>query len=162
MKEPNDDVAARSAAARGGLADLFTLAALLSHAMDQGLAEHGLTRARGEVIWTLHNRGAMTQRQLSQALDCSPPNVTGLLDALEAAGFVTREPHPTDRRATLVDLTARGAEMASAWGQENDAFAAMLFSELSTAQLADFLSGLNRVLAQLQNAVPMRPADTGP
>jgi DNA-binding MarR family transcriptional regulator len=82
-----------------------TLAALLGHAMDQGLAERGLTRARGEVIWILHHQGAMTQRELGDVLDCSAPNVTGLLDALESAGFVAREAHPTDRRKTLVALT---------------------------------------------------------
>jgi hypothetical protein len=37
----------------------------------------------------------------------SPRNVTGLVDGLAESGFVTREPHPTDRRATLVALTER-------------------------------------------------------
>ncbi|MEN3610618.1 MarR family transcriptional regulator [Plantactinospora sp. ZYX-F-223] len=43
--------------------------------------------------------------ELSQALKCTPRNVTGLVDALEAAGFVARSAHPTDRRATVVSLT---------------------------------------------------------
>ena len=34
------------------------------------------------------------------------------MDALVATGFVTREPHPTDRRATLVRFTDRGTEVA--------------------------------------------------
>jgi DNA-binding MarR family transcriptional regulator len=107
-------------------------------------------------------RGAMTQRELSQALDCSPPNVTGLLDALEAAGSVTRQPHPTDRRAALVGLTERGTRTVSSWSTENDEFAATLFADLETQELASFVTGLDRVLAQLRNAVPTRAADTGP
>jgi DNA-binding MarR family transcriptional regulator len=161
MKEPNNDVGVRSAAAGEGLAGLFTLAALLGHAMDQGLAERGLTRARGEVIWTLQHRGGMTQRELSQALDCSAPNVTGLLDALQAAGFVTRGPHPTDRRATLVELTELGKRTASEWSAGAHEFATTLFADLATPQLTDFVSALNRVLAQLRAAVPTRPGDTG-
>jgi DNA-binding MarR family transcriptional regulator len=141
---------------------MFTLAALLSHAMDQGLAAHGLTRARGQVISTLHQQGAMTQRQLSQALDCSPANVTALLDGLQAAGFVTREPHPTDRRATLATLTERGTAIASAWSAEHDMFAATLFTDLPARQLTSFVTDLNRVLTQLRKAVPTRAADTGP
>jgi DNA-binding MarR family transcriptional regulator len=129
--------------------------------MDSGLAELGLTRARGEVIWTLHHQGAMTQRQLGQALNCSAPNVTGLLDALESAGFVTRGPHPDDRRKTLVQLTERGAATASAWTAGHDEFAAMLFADLKTPELAAFVTGLDRVLARLADAVPTRPADTG-
>jgi DNA-binding MarR family transcriptional regulator len=160
MKMPNND-AARSRAANDGLAGLFTLAALLSHSMDEGLAERGLTRARGEVIWTLYHRGAITQRELSQALDCSPPNVTGLLDALQTAGFVTRGPHPTDRRATLVQLTELGAGTAATWSDRYDDFAATLFAELKTPQLTEFVTALNRILAQLRDAVPTRPADTG-
>ena len=144
-----------------GLAGLFTLAALLSHAMDQGRAELGLTRARGEVLWTLHHRGAMTQRELSQALDCSAPNVTGLLDALQAAEFVARQPHPTDRRATLVALTELGTATVSAWSTEYDQFATMLFADLATPELSSFVTGLNRVLGRLRDALPTRAADTG-
>jgi DNA-binding MarR family transcriptional regulator len=160
MKIPNDN-AVRAATAHEGLAGLFTLAALLGHLMDEGLAEHGLTRARGEVLWTLHHQGAMTQRELSKALDCSPPNVTGLLDALEAAGFVARQPHPTDRRATLVTLTELGTRTVSAWSTRYDEFAATLFADVATPELSSFVTGLNRVLAQLRDAVPARPADTG-
>jgi DNA-binding MarR family transcriptional regulator len=162
MKRANDDTERRAAAGHEGLDGLFTLAALLGHAMDQGLAERGLTRARGEVIWTLHRLGPMTQRQLGTALDCSPPNVTGLVDGLEAAGLVARESHPTDRRATLVTLSRAGAAMASSWNEERDAFVTGLFAELPTAQLEEFVAGLNRVVARLREAVPTRAGDTGP
>jgi len=129
--------------------------------MDGELAELGLSRARGEVIWTLHHQGAMTQRQLGQALNCSAPNVTGLLDALESAGFVTRGAHPEDRRKTLVQLTERGVATATAWSAGHDEFAATLFADLKTPELAAFVAGLDRVLARLAEAVPTRPADTG-
>jgi DNA-binding MarR family transcriptional regulator len=88
--------------------------------------------------------------------------VTGLLDALEAAGLVARAPHPTDRRATLVSLSRSGAALASSWNEERDAFGAGLFAELPTPQLEQFVSGLNRVVARLREAVPTRAADTGP
>ncbi len=41
----------------------------------------------------------MTQRALADALQVTPRNVTGLVDALADSGFVERAPHPTDRRA---------------------------------------------------------------
>jgi DNA-binding MarR family transcriptional regulator len=107
-------------------------------------------------MWTLHHQGPMTQRELSQALRCSPRNVTGLLDALQATGFVAREPHPTDRRATLVRLTARGTTTVSKWSAEYEEFAATLFADLTTPQLTDFVTALNRVLPQLRSAVPTR------
>jgi DNA-binding MarR family transcriptional regulator len=161
VNQPHNEAAPRDAAAHEGLAGLFLLAALLGDSMDQGLAEHGLTRARGEVMWTLHHRGPMTQRELSQALRCSPRNVTGLLDALQAAHFVTRDAHPTDRRATLVNLTEHGSTTVSAWSAEYDEFAATLFTDLTTPELTSFVTALNRVLARLRDAAPARAVEAG-
>src|SRR5687767_15010273 len=87
---------------------LFDLAVVLGDLMNERLAQHGLAPARAVVIWLLHDGGPCTQRELSQALKCTPRNVTRLVDALQAAGFVTRSSHPTDRRATVVSLTRRG------------------------------------------------------
>src|SRR5260221_10553590 len=94
--------------ANATLERLFELAVLLVDAMEGGLSARGLTRARAELIWRLQRQSPMTQRELSRVLRCTPRNVTGLVDALQADGFVTRGPHPTDRRATLVELTERG------------------------------------------------------
>jgi DNA-binding MarR family transcriptional regulator len=131
---------------------LFELAALLGDVMDVGLAEGGMTRARAEVIWHLHHHGPATQRELSQALRCTPRNVTGLLDALQAAGFVARSPHPTDRRATVVSLTERGAATAAAWRAGYQDAAQRFFGDVPAADLATFLTTMDRVLAQLRQA----------
>jgi DNA-binding MarR family transcriptional regulator len=97
---------------RVALERLFELAILTTDVMEGGLAERGLTRARAEVLWRLHRQGPMTRRELSEAMRCTPRNVTGLVDALERDGYVTRGRHPTDRRATIVTLTERGAKVA--------------------------------------------------
>jgi DNA-binding MarR family transcriptional regulator len=57
-------------------------------------------------------RGPMSMRELADALDIDPPNATTLVDDLEAQGLATREPHPTDRRAKLVQPTAKGKALA--------------------------------------------------
>src|SRR5258708_39102226 len=87
---------------------LFALAVVLGEVMNNRLADHGLTPARAEVLWVLHGTGPRTQRELSRILKCTPRNVTGLVDALQAAGFIQRTAHPTDRRATLVRPNRQG------------------------------------------------------
>ena len=51
----------------------------------------------------------MPMRELVTALGTDAAYTTVVLDDLEKRGFVTRAPHPDDRRAKLVTATARGA-----------------------------------------------------
>jgi DNA-binding MarR family transcriptional regulator len=136
------------------LEKLFEVAVLLADAMDQGLAERGLTRARAELLWRLeeHQRqqgAAMTQRELSQVLKCTPRNVTGLVDVLQADGLVARGPHPTDRRATLVTLTERGRAASAMMRSEYQRLGGILFADLAGSDLSGFATVLDRVLARL-------------
>jgi len=131
---------------------LFELAVLLGEHMERGLVERRLTRARAAVIWQLHQQGPVTQRALSQLLRVSPRNVTGLVDALQADGFVARDPHPTDRRATLLTLTGQGTAAAQALDADYREGARYLFGELPDADLHTFLSTLDHVLERLRAA----------
>jgi DNA-binding MarR family transcriptional regulator len=54
-----------------------------------------------------------TMRVLAERLAADPPYVTLIVDDLEKRGLVRRTPHPQDRRAKLVQLTARGRLAAS-------------------------------------------------
>jgi DNA-binding MarR family transcriptional regulator len=139
---------------------LFEVAVVLGEAMARGLGAHGLTTARAELIWRLHEAGPMTQRQLSQVLQCTPRNVTGLVDALEAAGFVERGPHPTDRRATLVSLTQQGTATATAWYAERQQGTAALFGDIPRHHLEQFVATLEQVLVRFR-ADPSTQSATG-
>jgi DNA-binding MarR family transcriptional regulator len=138
---------------------LFELAVVLGSLMERGLAERGLTRPRATVLWHLQQVGPVLQRELSQLLGVTPRNVTALVDGLEAAGLVTREPHPRDRRATLVTLTERGQATAAALDADREALAALLFDGVRRAELESFLATFEQVLARLhrlaaENEVP--------
>jgi len=139
-------------AAGAALARMFELGVRLTEAMDQGLGEQGLTRSRAEVIWRLHHMGPVTQRALSEALRCTPRNVTGLVDALEATGHVARLPHPSDRRAMLVTLTERGRATAIAWQSAHQELAVRALADLGKAQIADLIEALDQVLENLRGA----------
>jgi DNA-binding MarR family transcriptional regulator len=54
-----------------------------------------------------------TLRALAERLSADPPYVTLMIDDLEERGLVRRMPHPEDRRAKLVELTARGRVAAA-------------------------------------------------
>jgi DNA-binding MarR family transcriptional regulator len=79
----------------------------------------------------------------------SPRNVTGLVDALAATGFVTRAPHPTDRRATLVSFTEHGARTARRMDEDRGRLAEALFSGMSEVRFDGLVEGLDALLARL-------------
>jgi DNA-binding MarR family transcriptional regulator len=147
--------------ANKALESLFELAVLLVDSMEGGWHELRLTRARAELMWRLVQQGPMTQQALSQALRCTPRNVTGLVDALQSAGLVTREAHPTDRRATLVHLTRQGMSAAAAWQAHYQRVARQIFSDLNATDLAQLAAILDHVLAQLREGAT-RPSATAP
>jgi DNA-binding MarR family transcriptional regulator len=135
------------------LDQVLEVALLVNHDMNSSLAEYDLTPARTHLLWELFHRGPSTQRVLADALDVTPRNVTGLVDALEETGYLTREPHPSDRRATLVTLTDRGTEAMTQMQKEHEQFARLLFADLSDRRLAELTRGLAHVLDRLRELV---------
>lgn len=132
------------------LGRILELVVVLSDDMTRSLAAQGLTDARAHLLWELRRRGPSTQRVLADALRVSPRNITGLVDALVATGFVTREPHPTDRRATLVTFTDHGAATTAAMERDQHEFARILFADMPGERLAALVEGLDDVLARLR------------
>lgn len=134
---------------RAALDRLLELAVVISHDMAAGLSALGLTEARTRVLWELRRRGPLTQRQLAEAFDVTPRNITGLVDALVETEFVTRQAHPHDRRATLVTFTAKGAALADELERGHEEFAHLLFAGMSDDALAGFTAGVDQVLTRL-------------
>jgi len=56
--------------------------------------------------------GPLTLRELAAAIDSDAPATTVAVNDLEQRGLVVREPHPANRRAKLVSLTAAGRAIA--------------------------------------------------
>ena len=135
------------------LDQVLELAVLVNEEMSQSLEQRGLTPARTHLLWELSHRGPSTQRALSEALRVSPRNVTGLVDGLESTGFVTRAPHPTDRRATLVTLTAKGERETARMRDEHEQLADALFADLPVRQRKALGTGLDHVLDRLRMLV---------
>ena len=83
-----------------------------------------------------HNPG-LTSRHVCATLNIMPPNLVGLVAALEKRGLLERRPHPSDGRAMGLYLTQNGealtAEAEQAVAQlEVDATAKLTTSERKT------------------------------
>jgi DNA-binding MarR family transcriptional regulator len=91
----------------------------------------GLTYARMRLLGALHCGGPQIMSSISDELGVTRRNVTALVDALEEEGLVRRQPHPTDRRATVIELTPDGERITDAMYDEHREAVAELFLELS-------------------------------
>ena len=82
--------------------------------VDEVLRPFDLTFARYELLMLLHfsGNGSMPIKKASERLQVHPTSVTNSVDRLEVADLVRRVPHPTDGRATLIEVSDLGRETA--------------------------------------------------
>jgi DNA-binding MarR family transcriptional regulator len=129
---------------------VLELVVVLNDDMAQANTALGLTPSRTHLLWEIGQRGPVPQRVLAEALKVTPRAVTGLVDALVDDGLVTREPHPGDRRATLVTLTARGETLVTQLKRDHKTLARALFTPMSRPELDGFRRGLDGVIDRLR------------
>ena len=79
-----------------------------------GSAAHPATLTQLSALSTLHEHGPLTPGELATRERVQPPSMTRVIAALEDAGFVTRTPHPTDGRQTVIALTDAGTTYVEA------------------------------------------------
>ena len=75
------------------------------------MGELDLTPVQGIVLRRLDPTRPTPMNELAEALACDASNVTGLVDRLEARGFVERRAAPSDRRVRTLVLTPAGTEV---------------------------------------------------
>ena len=127
------------------ITELLRLAPKLERLRAMGLERHGLTAPRVRVLDHLHTDGPLTSAELARRLDVTPRAVTALVDGLVAQRFVRRQPHPSDRRATLVTLSARGARTYARLDSGFCQLAEELLAGTSDRQLAAGLAVIRRL-----------------
>jgi DNA-binding MarR family transcriptional regulator len=140
---------------------LFRLAPRLMDVQDLGARRYGLGFARGRVLWALHESGPLLMRAISQALGISPRTVTGLIDALEADGWVTRSAHPGDRRATIISLTPVADATLARLREHYEGLAHDLLSDFPEDDLARCRAVMTALEERLDNVVSERVAAFG-
>ncbi len=88
-------------------------AAVLGHALAEALKARGITPAQYNVLRILRGAGpdGLCRGEVRERLVAQVPDVTRLLDRLEAAGLVARERGTEDRRYVTTRITPDGARL---------------------------------------------------
>lgn len=96
--------------AMAAVTNVMRVQQILQAAVDEALRPHGLTFARYEalVLLSFSKRGSLPMRMMGERLQLHPTSITNIVDRLEADRLVRRLRHPSDRRTTVVEITADG------------------------------------------------------
>ena len=81
------------------------------HRMSQVFRRHGLTSPQFDILATLQRGEGLMQQDLATRLLVTKGNVCGVLDRMEAGGWIERRPDPDDRRTNRIYLTESGRKI---------------------------------------------------
>lgn len=127
----------------------------LNRALDETLAEHGLSSGAYKVLSSLRWAGAPYRRsagELAKMSDLSSGAMTSRLDQLEKAGLVRRLRDPEDRRGVLVEPTEKGKKL---W-EEAIGFQARKEQLIAAALSPEERKRLNTLLRRVMRAFEER------
>jgi DNA-binding MarR family transcriptional regulator len=119
--------------------------------------DQGITFARMKTLHALQCGGPKIMSALRDELGVTARSVTALVDALEAEDMVRRVPHPSDRRATIIELTETGRRTVDGQFEAHRERAAELFAELSEDDQRELL----RIMRRLSQALADRGVELG-
>jgi DNA-binding MarR family transcriptional regulator len=121
------------------------------------LAPLGLHPGQEVLLLELARNGPMIQAQLSEALGCEPPSVTLMTRKLAAADHIRRKPAPSDKRATIVELTDSGKALADQVKQVWRALAEETATGLPGETLAELPGLLQTMTGNVDTRHPRQP-----
>ena len=96
---------------------------------------HDLSRAAAGVLSVLDRLGPQRITALAEREAVSQPSLTGLVQRLEAAGYLERSADPEDGRASLVSVTPAGVGALQARRAAHDQMIEHRLAELSEEDL---------------------------
>jgi DNA-binding MarR family transcriptional regulator len=96
-----------------------------------------------------------SQLALAHHLGIDRTVMTYMLDDLEAAGLIARQPDPADRRARRVGVTAKGTKLLATLDSRLEAAEADLLAPLDEAERMSFRSQLRAVAARVNARDPV-------
>lgn len=130
--------------------DLGRVANQASKAFDDALASMGGSRPTWLVLMNLKQQPVANQRELADKVGIRGATLTHHLNALEAAGLLSRRRDPQNRRVHIVELSEAGNAMFFQLLGTVIAFDKQLRTGISEQDIETFRKVLNTIQTNLQ------------
>lgn len=124
----------------------------------QETGEHGITPVQYAALQTVANAPGIDQRTLAGQIGFDTSTIAGVVDRLEARGWVQRNASPLDRRVRLLSLTEAGHAQLRATVPAMLRAQQRILAPLPEAERAEFMRML-QVLVAANNALSRAPSE---
>ncbi|MFL6750983.1 MAG: MarR family winged helix-turn-helix transcriptional regulator [Sphingomicrobium sp.] len=119
---------------------------------DRRAAALGVTTAQWRVLaWLGHSPG-LKQVELAERLDVEPITAGRIIDRLEEAGLVERQPDPVDRRAWRLMLSAKAGPIIARLTELADEMSDEAFADFDVEELEAMRTRLARMRSNIGRA----------
>ncbi|WP_426035506.1 MarR family winged helix-turn-helix transcriptional regulator [Cypionkella sp. TWP1-2-1b2] len=132
---------------------------LVRKRFSQRASEYGLSSAQWRLLAVVLREGRASQARIADKLEIEPISVSRLVDRMEQAGWVAREPDPEDRRVRVIVPTASTLLIRNDLKAMADSVFAEALSGLTPEARAALITGLASVTTTLSQAVCDAAAD---
>lgn len=120
-------------------------ARMMRRVFDARIRHLGLTRPQWFVLVQLYREDGHTQTALSKLADMDRATLGKVLDRLEEKGLIERRPHPKDRRANLIYITAEFDHLVEPMRTESKKLYSDALQGINTKQCQNFFAMLGVV-----------------
>jgi DNA-binding MarR family transcriptional regulator len=108
-----------------------------------------LSRPAVSIVSALHASGPVRLSHLSDLTNLEAPLVSREIARLTDGGYVKRAADPTDGRATIVELTAKGRKTYAAYRDATDKIVVEAFAGWKAGEIRTLADYLERVVADV-------------
>ncbi len=123
---------------------LFRVAINAKHNLMNIAEKHNLTVMQMYTLCLLEADTAIPMNSLTSMLRCDASNVTGIVDRLFKHKYIKREENPHDRRAKLITLTTKGANLCEKITEALASYQPANIKELTDEEKKLFLTLLDK------------------
>lgn len=122
-------------------------AALIEHGGAEAFKPYGLTTTQYNVLRILRGAGqeGLCRNEVGERLVTKVPDVTRLLDRMEAAGLIVRERGERDRRFVATRITDKALKLLEKIDRELPAMHARQLGHVSQKRLRELISILEEI-----------------
>ena len=121
-----------------------------SQAMNESLAQIGLTSAQGRIMGRLmHSKEHLRARDIEREFCLSHPTVSGILSRLEKKGFIELRTDRADKRCKRIYVLDKASEFSSLMSETIEKNESRLVDGFTPEEAAQFAAYLERAIGNM-------------